>query len=260
MDALRQPLRDRAGLARVVTFASLALLGGGCILFVSPDTRGDHCRFEAEESTCGRCLRERCESEIDQVCRAGREGTLADLEACTRTRGESCTKLMGATQDSTQGSALAACVSRACPGACAPAPPNPTTRCVPEPFGNGRPCSCTLSDSPNSFVCSELVMARTICCAPKGWPAPGLACACLPLDCSPNTKGCQCFRSTYGPDTEQCGGGDTICCKALTSCACGAQACKPGATQVETCSVAAFGPDQGCDADQVRVSSCSRAE
>lgn len=241
----------RSSLVRIV-IASLAMLVGGCILLVSPESGGDHCRFEGEDSTCGSCVKLRCQESVDRACDARRDGTLANLDGCTSARDGRCAALATDTS-SPEAAALASCVSAACPGACAPAPGKTTTRCVPEPFGDGRQCSCTLAAPANSFVCAEAVLKDTICCAPAGWPGAGLACSCLPLGCAPNPDGCSCFPTTYRPESEVCTG--QICCATSTTCRCGTRPCSApsGERRVDRCSIAELGCAQG----QERVASCT---
>ena len=240
----------RISLVRAIVVA-LATVTGGCILLVSPDPGGQHCHFADEVSTCGSCIKQRCEAYVDSACRAGRDVALAKLDACTTARDESCTALF-ADVSSVEAHNLGLCVAANCPGACAPALPNTLTRCVPEPFGDGRPCSCSLASPSNSFVCAEAALPRTLCCAPKGWPGAGLACTCQPLGCAPNGDGCSCFLTTYGPDDEKCEG--AICCASATSCRCGSRACSQAAGErsVDSCTIA----EMTCPPGRDHVATC----
>src|SRR5690349_9770587 len=53
---------------RVLRAAFFALASGGCVLLVSPEHYGEHCRFAGETTQCGQCLLERCRAEIDAAC------------------------------------------------------------------------------------------------------------------------------------------------------------------------------------------------
>lgn len=241
----------RTGLGWAVV--ALAVLACGCILLVSPDAGGEHCHFAAEDSTCGSCIKARCQDAVDKACRAGRDNVLANVDGCTTARDARCTTLLGDTS-SAQASELATCVRTACPGACAPAPGTSTTRCIPEPFGDGRACSCSLASPANTFICAEAALRDTICCAPLAWPGAGLSCSCQPLGCASNKAGCACFLSNYAPESEVCTG--MHCCATPTSCTCSsARDCRGEEHPVDagTCTIA----EVACGDGQKRVPSCS---
>lgn len=229
--------------------AALTLLAsflGGCILLVTPDAGGDHCRFTGEETTCGRCARAQCQRALDHACSVADEETLTALDDCATNRGDRCQTLLSNTT-----SPLATCLESRCPGSCAPMIGTSTTRCGAVLVGDGRECSCTTAQPPTDYVCSEAAIARTICCAPRGWPAEGLACNCLPLNCSPFATGCSCTLASYSLIGETCMG--EICCATASTCRCSAKECAPDAVRVDRCDISKV----TCDTGQDRVASCT---
>jgi len=224
----------------------LACLLGGCVLLVTPDPGGEHCQFAGEDTTCGKCARAQCQVAIDDACGAADEEVLTALEDCALNRGPRCHTLLSSTTRP-----LATCLEKRCSGACAPRPFPSTTRCAPLPVGDGRECSCTTAQPATDYVCSEAAIARTICCAPRGWPAEGLSCSCLPLNCSPTPTGCSCFLAFYGTSGESCAG--EICCAVGATCRCSTKECAPGTVRVDRCDVSKV----SCETGQDRVSSCT---
>jgi hypothetical protein len=229
-----------------------ALLASGCILLVSPETGGAHCRFAGQDGVCGDCVRAQCQGAVDAACAVDASGVLAELDACASRRDASCTTL-ASDASSPQANALAACVSGVCAGACAPTAGASTTHCAALPFGDGRECSCTTEQPTNDYVCSRAVFPDTLCCAPHGWPGAGLECRCLPAQCGSNATGCSCFLSPYAATMPVCTG--ETCCVDQDSCICGPSPCIGNAVKVTSCVVSVM----QCPTGTEPVASCSMA-
>lgn len=241
----------RARVSHLLAGLSLA----GCVLFVPAAEIRDHCRVSGGESACGRCAIARCQAQIDTCCGQPACGeALAHLEACASRRDVACDELTGgaSSQDKTV-LGLAGCVATRCAGDCAAVSGPSRTHCAEPYLADGVACSCTLSDTPNQFVCAESNFPRTICCSPQGWPAQGLECSCLPIGCNPTADGCLCTRVDYslaGLATE-CEG--PHCCAADDSCACRARPCESWQREVKSCALG----ELRCPSGQLSVQTCS---
>jgi hypothetical protein len=183
---------------------------------------------------------------------------LRTLEACATIRDEHCTELMTG-GGSFQRAALAECVLEKCSPYCQAVPPGAgesETSCKESPLAPAAACSCTVQSIPaNDFTCSEAVERGSRCCAPSGWPAPGLQCTCRRLSCNPTEDGCFCSLVDYAPEQETCAG-QAHCCLAAghdDQCFCRSRECGPNETPVPACSLDVM----GCGS-QVKQESCSR--
>jgi hypothetical protein len=231
---------------------ALGSVTASCILFVSPEPGGAHCRFAGEDTACGKCIAFTCQEAVDRTCVA-RPDTLARLDACASRRDSSCDALR-ADRSSAETAELASCVTTRCAGSCAEAVGTSLTRCAPEPYGDGRQCACSVSsDKANDFACAEAVQPGTICCAAAGWPAEGLSCRCHVFDCNPNSTGtgCFCSLSAYTSGSPLCEG--VGCCANGNQCRCGGRACSGDDRPVTSCTRDVV----ACGEGQVRVESCS---
>jgi hypothetical protein len=245
--------------ARAATvLASLAL--ASCVLLVSPKTYGDRCKFGGEETACGRCLRDRCQTAIDGCCKDDTcAGTMTALEGCAQ-RGacDELTSKKGATGNDL---AVTSCAETLCAAVCRSFTGGSDTKCGEPVFGRGATCSCKPAPGAgNDFECSPATYPGTVCCAPEGWPATGLECTCLPLGCHPIPEGCSCALVDTPPDQTECSA-STCCVSTVDPDQC---VCRPGCfdneTKVAACAVTAqtaTGPVIGCKKGQKRVDSCT---
>ncbi len=236
------------------------MLLGGCILLVSAPEYGSQCRFAGAQSLCGACVATRCPASINRCCSDDAcAPTLAALEGCAAERDQTCTTLALAAASTEPASAeLGACIATRCAGSCQPLAGVSETTCKELPLAAGAACSCVTSTmaAPNDFACSPAVFPGVRCCAPKGWPADGLECACKRAQCNPTTNGCFCSLVDYTPDQETCGGTPGLfCCASPKSaqCTCRPEACFKGELAVPSCSAAVI----GCGV-QDDIAACSR--
>ncbi len=236
----------------LAAFGLLGALVGSCILFVSPPTGGDTCQFAGVLSSCGACVRDQCQPQVNACCGDnGCAGALHDLETCATSQDRSCTALQSGEAGNATGAALSACVSAQCRGECQPFAGTPETACTEPNFGQGTVCGCQLSTQPNDFACSATVYPSTLCCAPAGWPAAGLECDCQVLGCTPTADGCFCALVSYTPTGQSCMA--PSCCVDRDTCTCGAAPCTSFETKVPSCDVTRV----HCKDGQVEVASCA---
>gem|GEM_PF-2512929 len=222
--------RFRRGL-EAVSLSLVAMLAA-CVAFLDgvPEL-GEHCSFEGERETCGRCLADRCRAEIDACC-GGCGDALTDLDACAPGGDvEACDRLERAA-DGDDAVALASCVELSCGDACPSSVP--VTRCVDEDEG----CSCRFDeDAPNDATCEA---SPGVCCAEPGWPAADLDCTCVAIGCTRLDDLCWC-----GPgagEAESCSGLGLYCCADQDFCECRDTPCDAvlGEVEVPSCSVLPF--------------------
>ncbi|MEA2750443.1 MAG: hypothetical protein QOI41_4586, partial [Myxococcales bacterium] len=240
-------------ISRVMVLSTVLGLGG-CILLVSPSTYGEHCRFENERSACGACMASKCAGAVDACCRDGAcDLTLALLELCAGGDPSKCTSLASDLSAAAPSrSALASCFIDQCEATCRNATPTSNiTQCSVPAFGRGQTCKCIVSNTPNDTVCNETAFPITVCCAPMGWPAPGLGCSCRAVDCGPTADGCLCGLQEGPSGGTQCSG--TICCLDQDTCECGSRACLLQDQMVTSCTFASI----GCAVGQQHVTSCA---
>ena len=225
----------------------------GCMLVVSPDTYGDRCRFAGDDtSQCGLCVASRCRAEVDACCRDGAcDATMRALDGCSDKHDGNCATLASSNTD------LGRCVAAKCAAVCVTLTGTSATTCREPHLGEGSVCTCDgASTAGNDFICSQAAYPDTICCAPPGWPAPGLACSCTPLSCTPTADGCFCALADFTPPkSRECSGGPTsTCCADHDKCTCRARAsCYAGEHPVPSCEIR----NVGCKENQQRVDSCS---
>jgi hypothetical protein len=225
-----------------------------CVFLISTPDSADHCSFAGKGSWCGACVAAQCQSEVDHCCGDGAcASTLSLLETCTTAHDASCSDLKQGTGAGGAAAALSGCVATHCRGSCEPLSGVSQTSCQ-EPYaGQGTLCSCQYGTALNDQACSSALYPDTICCAPKGWPAPGQQCACEPIGCNPTADGCICSRVDYSFSdlARECGG--QYCCAAADNCRCGTTPCESWQTPVASCSIDVI----TCADNQVLVSSCS---
>jgi hypothetical protein len=236
--------------------ALLALFAGAlesCILFVStPDEDGGpRCRFAGEESYCGACVKEQCQAEVDACCADPDCGQrLTTLEACTTLHDSSC--------ESLGTDPLGTCIAERCRGRCEPLGGVSRTRCDEPLLAASTACRCqhTPVEGANDHVCSPDVYPATLCCAPSGWPQPGVECSCKPIGCNPTSDGCICSLVDYALEglARECGG--EHCCAADDNCRCGPLPCESWQTPVPLCKLSVL----ACPAGNASVASCSIRE
>lgn len=224
--------------------AAIALLSTGCILVVSPERYGDHCRFAGVTSQCGACLVQHCTTEIDAACVD--DATIAAVESCTERH--DCTAI---TALAPAGGSVTACLAASCSAVCRTLPGTSLTVCSEPSLSEGTACKCTSGASTNDFACDPNVYPATICCAPAGWPSEGQACTCAQLACTATTDGCACGITTIAPSNPLCTG--VICCADQEKCVCGARACYAFEKKVDACVL----KEILCAKGQVKVESCS---
>lgn len=220
----------------------------GCILVVSPEEYGTTCRFEGEDTQCGTCIATKCGAELHACCRdASCDSVMFDVDDCAQHSSYTCSVLKGTARRS-----IAECVKRRCDSVCVELKGSPTTSCREPRLGEGSACTCTANDGEvNDFICSPQTFPSTLCCAPKGWPAPGLECTCRPLDCSPTDEGCFCSLAEFTPKQRECTA--VKCCVDKDKCTCRARGCFAFEREVESCNVDVV----ECAAGQDKVESCS---
>lgn len=241
--------RASAGLSSVVAAPLLV----SCVLFVSPDTFGDHCRFANASTPCGQCIVTRCQTDVDACCTddACNGETLSNLETCAGGDVATCDRLAtlkSAAAPSRVG--IARCVDERCRADCSSPSSRTNTKCTLSSFGKGESCSCVVSATPNDVQCSEASVPDSICCAPPGWPAESLRCTCKAVSCSPTGDGCRCLLIDAPSEGKTCTG--TKCCQNDDICTCGTAACIPPEKPVTSCGR----PTIGCANGLTRVSSC----
>jgi hypothetical protein len=238
-----------------VTVSALTLGLAGCILLVSPSSYGPACHFSGMGTACGSCIASQCQAEVNTCCGdTDCSGTLDALDQCASGDGGACTTIESQTASKNVSSAgLAACIERSCSSLCETHSSTSKTNCTVPEFGGGHACQCELSTQSNDTVCSSAAFPDTLCCAPDGWPAPGLQCNCEQLSCGPTSDGCDCFLSASQSCTHVCSA--TLCCQYQDTCSCGSEACLTQEKQVPSCTLSVI----GCPAGNKPVQSCSIA-
>ncbi len=244
-------------MSRLVLAAFLGA-ASGCILFVhdDPSSLGSTCQFQGSDTPCGRCVASTCASQLDACCLDSVCQTqLGYLDACVGNADSvSCDELSVFAQP------LSTCMQSecaACPGANVDAGQGVGGV---DAGGSGHPsceassqyCSCFMGGTPGGVTCTPQTVEPGLCCAQDGWPAAQTSCTCQPFSCSPSPGGATCSLSTSSTGTTSWSGG--TCCSDGSSCWCddSADSCA-GATQVDSCTVAAI----GCGYDSFAVTACS---
>ena len=239
-------------LRRIALAGALAGSLASCVLLVSPQSFGEHCRFEGETTPCGQCIRTRCEADVDGCCRESScDATLAAVESCAAGDVATCDAVTSLRASAvTTKAAVGRCLDERCRAECSAPSARSKTRCLIPTFGRGETCSCTLSTTPNDVTCSEGALPQAICCAPEGWPAEGLRCTCKAPSCGATNDGCRCILGDAPSEGNLCSA--KICCVRNDVCACSSAACLAGERSVPSCERA----ELGCGQDLVRVKSC----
>ncbi len=239
-------------LPRLALTSALAASLVGCVLLVSPKDYGAHCRFEGEQTPCGQCIRTRCEADVDGCCGQGScEPTLAAVEACAAGDVAKCDAVASLRTSSEAAKAgVGRCLDERCRDECSAPSARNKTKCSFPSFGNGESCSCTLATTPNDVTCDEAVLPKAICCAPQGWPADGLRCACKAVSCGATGDGCRCSLMDAPSEGPSCSA--KICCALNDLCTCGSSTCIAGERKVASCARA----ELACAPGLMRVASC----
>jgi len=161
-------------------------LGAGCVLFVPEAHVGDHCAFDGADTDCGACMRAFCTDPIDAACGdpAALKDVIPPMEACAARGDASC--------DTVPASDVATCMRARCAAVCYARVGASATHCTDAFLAPSLACTCDTSGPPNDLRCASAAYPRATCCAPVGWPAPGLECACAAILCAPLTDGCNC--------------------------------------------------------------------
>lgn len=230
---------------RAVCLALLSMLVG-CILVVSPEEYGTTCRFAGEDTQCGACVATKCRDDLQECCRDELcDSALRDLDECAVNGSRACTVLHGSSRR------IGQCVRDQCSDVCVERTGSSTTSCREPRLGEGSACTCEANGDTNDFICNARAFPSTVCCAPKGWPAAGLACTCRPLNCTPTNDGCFCSLGDFTPKQRDCSA--VKCCVDQDKCTCRADGCFAFEREVESCNAA----EVGCANGQDRVESCS---
>lgn len=235
-----------------------SLMTMSCMFLVSSETYGDHCKIAGEDTPCGRCLRARCQTKLDNCCRDDAcVSTLPILEACAQHTGAACDDFAARKGNAGPEGVVAACAATLCGAVCNSFAGTSDTTCAEPTFGRGATCACTSAPgSGNDFECSPKSYADTICCAPESWPAPGVECTCRPLSCYGTPEGCSCRLVDTPPDRSRCEA--PPCCVSdldPEQCACRAN-CYENERRVSSCSTT-DGSAVRCAKGQKRVDACS---
>jgi hypothetical protein len=253
------PIHRHRPYASLLAISALVLVTfPACVLIVPTSSPGGpHCGFAGRDTSCGTCVAAKCIEAVDACCAdESCGGIIKDLESCSALQGSSCDRLGNASDSDGVHRELSACVAKQCHEVCASATPSNLTQCKPAYITSVDACSCELSTTPNSDVCTSVGHPNLRCCAPTGWPGPALRCNCQAIICLPIAGGCQCQltdKDDQGRQTE-CKGGKHCCSNPMTvTCSCGDQACLPQDTEVPSCTI-----DQlACKSGEHQVESCS---
>lgn len=241
-------------IAHRIAVALAASCVASCILLVSPDDYGQHCRFEGQDTACGQCITTQCQAPLDDCCLTDSCAPGLNLiEQCAKGDRQLCELVESDLQArDPKRIALAACVHSACGALCkAGAPPARITKCEQSSLGRGKTCSCRIGAETNQADCSEIGYPQTVCCAPQSWPAEGQKCTCNTIACNPSSSGCSCLLFDIPSESAVCNG--DVCCLDGDSCRCGSKACSSGSVQVASCTIDTI----GCPPNQKRVESCA---
>jgi hypothetical protein len=194
----------------------IALALGGCILFVSPDSSAPHCTFPGEDTPCGACLVASCQSAVDATC--SNDAAITTLGECAEKGDLACGEIPESLS----------CLMKHCGPLCynMVGLGRSITTCADSNALPGAACSCTYGGAANTFECSTQTYPNTLCCAPLGWPAAGLTCACEPIACYPVPGGCSCtLADHFEPGVASMCSAAGQCCAVSDSCKCGAAEC-----------------------------------
>src|SRR5262249_1453661 len=222
---LRRPMLEpiRAALTAV------SCLAVSCILFVPERTMGDHCTFDGAETECGACFRAPATDVTDAGCADpdALRTVIPPMEECAAKSDAACGRVPA--------SKVATCMQSKCGALCYERVGTSQTRCTDSFFSPGLACSCQTSDTPNDLKCDPGAYPRTRCCAPVGWPAPGLECRCDAIFCAPLQDGCNCILTDNLAATDAAECHAAYCCASTEHCQCRPRVCTGGEKTVTTC-------------------------
>lgn len=241
----------------LASLVSLALVS--CVLVVdAPKDFAEHCQFAGRDTECGKCLEQRCQTQVDACCDGSWCAGLIDtIEGCATASDDRCAQVHAAAagpEDDRK--RLALCASDLCRGVCERAPATSSSRCGETKFSQATACVCS-PGSPqlpaNKYVCDGVVFPEARCCASPSWPAAGNQCACLAVSCTPSRDGCACALSDAydARATSECTG--KICCQGESVCRCGADPCGLREKAVDSCNVLTT----PCTERSVPIASCT---
>ena len=247
---------------RLLAVAALLLGGAGCVLLVTDKDYGTHCKLSGADTGCGRCLKSRCQLDVDACCRDDAcSSTLSAAEGCALQKAGACEDI--ATRQTKAGAegALATCAATLCGAVCQSFAGVSETTCKEPVFARGAACECTSTPSAgNDFACSPASYEGTVCCAPDSWPAAGTQCQCKAISCDGTPEGCSCgLAIDTPPKRSQCEA--PPCCVSLIDpdqCSC-RPTCFEKEKSVPSCSATGTARAIGCPKGQhVEESGCSR--
>lgn len=247
--------RSKTSIAAVL----VAFMLVSCVLAVSPETYGEHCRFAEESSRCGQCLRDRCEPTIDACCGDASCGAMSDVDRCARGETDAC-EALAAREDSSEPRErdLGFCMKARCRAVCRTFVGTSTTECSEIDSARGTACTCKQAQgsAANNFDCSPSSFANTVCCAPSTWPDEGQECTCRPLGCVSIAEGCFCRLVSMPPEFSSCK--TEKCCQVEDDdlCTCRTR-CFDIEQEVTRCAIRPIESGSGCERGQKRVASCS---
>lgn len=247
--------------------ALLAMLPlAACILVVPApsDELSSTCSLTSKEgdTTCGRCIENNCQDQLDECCRAGEacEPILHDLATCAVY--ETCDE-PGRGRVETE---LRACVARACNTTCnveqyAVGGSSGTTSSsgrVCRESGAGCVCETEASVESTGPRCPTSLHDEWLCCASTDYPEAGESCACTPLECRDQGPYCLCavaVDDSAGEPTGACTAPSGTCCLSSSFCDCddSRDECPATTTPVAACSLSSFDCDEGSN----QVDRCS---
>jgi hypothetical protein len=224
-----------------------SLFTASCVLFVPESTVGEHCAFDGAQTACGACLRSVCASAIDDACRdrTQLQSVVPVMEECAAKSDDAC--------DRVPASDVASCMKEKCGAFCYFKSGQSQTHCTESFLAPGLACTCDTTGSPNDLKCASDAYPRARCCAPSGWPGPGLECTCAAIACAPTQDGCNCVLTDNLDSTiaDTCSGAH--CCATSDHCQCRARVCTGGEREVATCTKT----ELGCPEGRREVASCA---
>lgn len=259
--------------SRVLGSVLAASLLVSCILVVPAPAEhlGGTCRLtdDEREESCGECVEEHCQDELDECCRVGDscEPAIHDIVACAIY--QSCDPAGSSAAET----ALRTCRARSCASDCTlqgetgevddpdmreDAGDAATARggVVCNDFGSG--CICQVAaNKPSSGRCRPPNNNEDyLCCASAKYPAAG-ACSCFSIGCVESSNGCLCEQQQSNQESF-CGltnSGEGTCCANGSSCHCddSRYECPEDSEPVSSCSAS----DVGCEAGEKEVNDCN---
>ena len=253
--------RGSAGRTSAATFLVVLTFAGCAVVLDASSDLGPHCAFEGEiGTTCGLCVTDNCQAELDACCGdADCADELDDLDDCAEGDVIGCLDLYLAYGPVGQ------CVETHCQAACDPyasgeggrgtggesGGPELITVCT----ENELNCLCHAEEDTgqSSTICGGTFEG---CCSAAGYPGLDLACGCFKAECVDYGSFCECgYFDADGSDSTSCSVLFPVCCfdSVEMTCVCqDAGECQATETLVESCSAY----ELGCGSDSVETSSC----